>query len=350
MTMKRKHFLIGIFALLLGTLAESSCVTQDVEDDTRLGNFQAFWRILDQHYCFFTLKAEEYGLDWNEVYSSYKGSISEDMSEKQLFEVLANMSYELRDGHVNLYASHDVARYGDWFDAYPMNQSDSLERIYLGTSSEYAQSAGLKYKILSDNIGYVRCSTFENVFGDGNLNEIMKELATCNGLIVDVRSNGGGQLTAAIKLASLFYNETDVAAYMSHKTGTGHDDFSTPEAIEIDPLDALRWQKPVAILTNRRTYSAANSFVMFVKGLELVTIVGDTTGGGAGLPFSSELPNGWLLRFSACPMYDREMVLTEQGIEPDVAVDITDEDYQNGVDTIIETARALLKEAAAGDS
>ena len=103
----------------------------------------------------------------------------------------------------------------------------------------------------------------------------------------------------------------------------------------------LRWQRKVVVLTNRRTYSAANSFVMFLKGLENVTIVGDTTGGGAGMPFSSELPNGWGVRFSACPMYDRYMQMTEMGISPDVKVDITTEDYQRGVDTILETAIEL---------
>ena len=93
------------------------------------------------------------------------------------------------------------------------------------------------------------------------------------------------------------------------------------------------------MLTNRRTYSAANSFVMFLKGLPNVTIVGDRTGGGAGMPFNAELPNGWGIRFSACPMYDRQMQLTEMGIDPDMKVDITDDDYQRGVDTIIETAK-----------
>lgn len=333
------HFL----AWLLPALFLSSCITEDVQDDTRRGNFESLWQTLDAHYCFFTYKGEEYGLDWNEVYEQYSPAISENMTDRQLFEVLANMTYELRDGHVNLYAAHDVARYAEWYDSYPMNQNDSLERRYLGTSQEYEIASGMKYRVLDDNIGYVRCSTFETLFGDGNLQEMILQLSTCTGLIVDVRSNSGGLLTAAQKLASLFVNEETVGAYMCHKTGTGHDDFSSPEAIKIEPFEGLRWQKPVAILTNRRTFSAANSFVMYVKGLENVTVVGDKTGGGAGMPFSSELPNGWSVRFSACPMYDRDMQPTEMGIDPDVKVDISSEDYARSVDTIIETARKLLK-------
>lgn len=320
----------------------ASCVTQDVEDDTRHGNFEALWNVLDQHYCFFTEKATEYGLDWNEVRERYKAQISEGMTNRQLFEVLANMTYELRDGHVNLYASHQTARYGRWFDDYPMNFSDSLNRITLGRTEDYAQASGLRYRVLDNHVGYVRVSSFDMDFGSGNLQEMLRVLAPCRALVVDVRSNGGGMLTSASKLASLFVNEETIGAYMSHKTGTSHDAFSQPEPIRIKPFEGLRWQKPVAVLTNRRTFSAANSFVMFLKGLPQVHIVGDRTGGGAGMPFSSELPGGWSVRFSACPMYDRQMQCTEAGIDPDVKVDISATDYQQGIDTILQRAMSEL--------
>ena len=72
-------------------------------------------------------------------------------------------------------------------------------------------------------------------------------------------------------------------------------------------------------------------------------IIGDKTGGGSGLPFSSELPNGWSVRFSASPMYDPNMKHLEFGIEPDIKVDMSSEDMSKGIDTIIETARIYLR-------
>lgn len=336
---------LGSVAAFATLLLPAACVTEDVEADDPAGNFAACWEALDRKYCFFAEKAEAYGLNWDSVRAAYAPRISATMTDAQLFEVLSEMTCELRDGHVNLYAKHDVARYGAWFDDFPTNYSDSLERLTLGRTEEYRQTSTLKYKILGDNIAYVRCATFESQFGDGNLGELMRHVALCDGLIIDLRSNGGGLLTAAQKLASLFIDEKTTLGYMRHKTGTGHDDFSAPTAIKVTPFEGLRWQKRACILTNRRTYSAANAFVGYVKGLPGVTIVGDKTGGGAGLPLTSELPNGWLLRFSACPMYDREMRLTEFGIDPDVKVDISSEDYRRGVDTILETARRLLRTA-----
>ena len=167
-------------------------------------------------------------------------------------------------------------------------------------------------------------------------------LAPCTGLILDVRDNGGGRLTMAEKLAGRFTDESICVGYMSHKTGPGHDDFSEPKEQILKPSSGIRWHKKVVVLANRGVFSAANEFVKYMKCCPNVTVVGDRTGGGAGMPMSSELPNGWAVRFSACPMYDTDMRCTEFGIEPDYNVGLTDDDFSRGEDTIIEFARKLI--------
>ena len=81
-----------------------------------------------------------------------------------------------------------------------------------------------------------------------------------------------------------------------------------------------------------------------MRQMPKAVIIGDKTGGGSGLPFSSELPNGWSVRFSASPMFDPDMNHTEFGIEPDIKVNMESQDIQKGIDTIIETARQYLLE------
>lgn len=336
-TLLSHSFLLCFSLLLLAT----SCIREEEFDNTPKGNFEALWQVIDEHYCFFEYKRDEYGLNWNEVYDRYNKYITPDMSTKGLFEVLGNMLAELRDGHVNLYSNYDVARYWKWYEDYPANFNDSIQRNYLGT--DYKIAGSLRYTILDDNIAYVYYPSFSSGIGDGNLSDMINELAFCNGLILDVRNNGGGMLTNASKLASRFTNEEVVTAYMSHKTGTGHTDFSTPEAIKVTPSSGIRWQKPVALLTNRSSYSATNDFVNAMRQFPLVTVIGDCTGGGSGMPFSSELPNGWAIRFSACPVYGPNMEHLEFGIEPDIRVNMTKEDMDRGLDTIIEEARRFLK-------
>ena len=318
----------------------TACVDEDEFANTPQGNFEALWQIIDEHYCFLDYKQHEIGLDWQQVYNKYKVRVNDNMNNQQLFEVLAAMLSELRDGHVNMSAAHDYARNWSWYEDFPANFSDSLQRIYLG--HDYKIAAGMQYRVLDDNIGYIRYESFQNDIGEGNLNEVLSEFITCNGLIIDIRSNGGGNLENARQVAARFAQQKTLVGYMQHKTGKGHSDFSAMEPRYIEPSKQLRWHKGVCVLTNRHVYSAANEFTLYMKALPNVKQVGDRTGGGAGMPYSSSLPNGWSVRFSAVPMYDTQRQPTEFGIEPDYRIDLTDEDFRRGKDTIIEFARKLL--------
>ena len=323
------------FFTLLCFFALVSCVDEDEQPDTPDGNFESLWRIMDEHYCFF----DEKNVDWQAVHARYAPQVKGPLDQQQLFEVLTNMLAEVRDGHVNLYSSFNMGRYWAWHENYPSNFSDTLLSRYLGT--DYKIAAGLRYRVLDDTIGYVRYASFSSDAGEGNIDNVLMALAPCRALIIDIRDNGGGLLSMASKLAARFTDEEILVGYMRHKTGRGHNDFSKMEEQRLKPSKGVRWHKPVFVLTNRQVFSAANEFVKYMKCCPDVTIVGDRTGGGAGLPFTSELPNGWTVRFSACPMYDREGRCTEDGIDPDVSIPLTDDDRARGIDTIIEAARSL---------
>jgi len=330
------------YTFILPILLWTSCITEDTYENSPQGNFEALWHIIDTKYCFFDYKNKEYGLDWDEVHHRYQDRLTDDMTHKQLFQVLSEMLEELRDGHVNLIAYHEVSQYREWYDNYPSNFVDTIQRIYLG--KDYKTIAGIKYQVLEDNIGYIYYESFNSSIGDSNLDEVLNELSICDGLILDIRNNGGGLLTLSDRIASRFTNEKTLTGYLSYKTGPGHNDFSDPEPIYLEPAtDRVRWQKPVAVLTNRSSFSSANDFAGKMKQMPKAILIGDKTGGGSGLPFSSELPNGWSVRFSASPTYDSDMNHQEFGIEPDIKVNMSLEDMQKGLDTIIETARIYLK-------
>ena len=336
-----KHlYQIFVCMALLG-LTASSCIREDISGNSPMDNFESLWRIIDEKYCFHEYKNQEYGLDWNKVHQDYAKRITPTMTSTQLFEVLSEMVNELRDGHVNLSSARGTSQYREWFDSFPRNFSDSIQRIYLG--KDYIRTSSLTYQILENNIGYVYCGSFANGLGDGNLDWVLKALEICDGIIIDVRDNGGGEITAAHKLAARFTNEKVLVGYMSHKTGPGHNEFSSPKEVYLEPSKSIRWQKKAVVLTNRKAYSATNDFVNCMRQLPNVTVIGDKTGGGSGLPFTSEIPNGWSIRFSASPVFDADMNQLEFGIDPDIKVDMSSEDYQRGKDTIIEVACNFLK-------
>lgn len=318
----------------------TSCISEENYENSKQGNFDALWKIVDQRYCFFDFAEKNYGLNWNEVHDRYATLVDTCTSNASLFDVLGDMLKELRDGHVNLSSMYGTSFYWNWKQDYPVNFSDSLQSNYLG--NDFRLSNGIKYTELNDSVGYAYVNSFSGNFGINNLSMMLLNLRNTKGLILDIRNNGGGMITSAEKLAGIFTDEKIHCGYMMHKTGTGHNDFSDPEKIYLTPSQGVIWKRPVVVLTNRSVYSAANHFVMLMKELPHVTIMGDKTGGGSGMPFTTTLPNGWSVRFSACPTLDAQGKDTEFGIEPDHFVQITSEDWNNGRDTMIDSAKKYI--------
>jgi C-terminal processing protease CtpA/Prc len=170
----------------------------------------------------------------------------------------------------------------------------------------------------------------------------MRYFKDTKGIILDIRNNGGGAVIFVDMLASRFASERVLVGYWQSKIGKGHTDFSEPQPIYLSPSLRESYHGKVALLTNRSCFSAANDFTQTMKVLPNVVVFGDKTGGGAGMPLSSELPCGWSLRLSVSPSMDANMQYTEFGIEPNIRVDMTLEDELQGLDTIIETAKSWI--------
>ena len=334
--MKRIYYIIALLSVFF-----TSCHSVEEYENDPKGNFEALWTILDEHYCFF----REKNIDWDEVHARYSRQISPKMTQRELFDVCSAMLEELQDGHVNLTSSFDVSYYTKWWSDYPQNYNERLiEEHYFNFGLRQASS--LKYGVLKENVGYIRYSSFSGAIGEGNLDAVLSYLATCQGLIIDVRDNGGGDLTNVDILVARFITERKLMGYLVHKKSPARDDFSEPYAYYIDPAPKGRvmWGKPVIVLTNRSTFSAANNFVSVMKSLPQVKIAGDVTGGGSGMPFTSELPIGWGIRFSSCSVLDGNGNITEFGVSPSAGlkVDLDENLALQGIDTILEKAIETL--------
>lgn len=327
------EILIAIVAMLM----LSSCHDITEYADNPRGNFEALWTIIDEHYCFL----DEKNVDWDDVHERYSRRVADDMTREELFNLLSEMVAELEDGHVNLSSPWATSYYRKWWSDYPQNYNARIiEQYYFNFN--YRSLGGFTYGLLTDNIGYMHCPSFESGLGVGNIDYILQYFDPARAMIIDVRDNGGGELTNVEDLVNRFISERTHVGYIVHKTGPGHKEFDKPYAYYYSPIGNghLRWAKPVVVLTNRSTFSAANNFVSIMKLLPRVTVIGATTGGGSGMPFSSELPNGWGIRFSACSILDAEGNSTERGVEPTEGckVDMSPVDEQNGRDTILDFA------------
>lgn len=333
--MKVKH------AIWLLPLVLLSCVSElDVSfPNTVRGNFEALWHTIDTRYCFI----DDKGLDWQGVHDVYLPRLDSVKTDRELFDVFASMLDTLHDGHVNLYTPFDVSRSRSWYEGYPSNYYSNIvygDR-YLG--SDYKIAGGFHYALIAgDSVGLVRYSSFSSSFSAMNMLYVLNWFRNCKGLVLDVRNNGGGSLENTWRLASVFFSDNRTVGWWQHKTGEGHNDFSRPEPLVVDTADMpCKWLRPVVVLCNRQTYSAANSFVSAMRYADNSCIIGGLSGGGGGMPLSYELPIGWTVRFSSVRMFDAEMRSIENGIEPDISLVQTSTD---GRDDLIEEAVKWIME------
>ena len=337
----KKIIPVGSSIFVLSAL--SACHESPDYSNSMYGNFDALVDIIDTHYCFL----DDKDIDWRELSSAYRNLITDETNYVDLFFICAALLDELQDGHVNLSSQFTTSYYRNWWTDYPQDfDLRTLQQYYLNFS--WLTAGGMYYYMLPDDIGYIYYPSFSNTVGETALDYILLSLQKTRGLIIDIRDNGGGALTNIDKFVARFTNKKFIGGYIQHKTGPSHNDFSEPYPLEYSPASEyhVKYDGPIVILTNRSCFSAANSFVAVMKTLPQVTVIGATTGGGGGMPFSSELPIGWSIRFSACPILDAEKNLIENGIEPNEVYEVhaSSEELAQGKDAILERAMDFLRE------
>ncbi len=324
-----------ISAIILIVFASCSelFLGEDVKSTPRQ-NFEQLWTILDQKYSFFEYK----NIDWNDVHERYSSKITNNMSDVELFNVLFSMLSELKDAHVNLVSPFNVSRYDAVFYKGPENY-DSRLVLDKYLRSNFFVTGPLKHTTIGyGRIGYVRYESFSSTISSSDIDFVINKYKDLKGIIIDVRSNGGGYVSNVFTLCKALADKRRHVYTSYIKTGPEHEDFSEPNYVYIDPASKSPFDKPIIILTNRSCYSATSFFVLAMKAFPNVLTVGDTTGGGLGAPTGAELPNGWSFRFSCSRTLSPEGRNFEDGIPPDKVRYLKEDDVNKGFDTIIEYA------------
>ena len=341
----KKILLLELVAFGLGS-CHKNMIEPEKEEISGVENFDYVWNTIDQKYSFFTDK----NIDWDAIGTEYRQKARTARNTLELFDVIADMLFELEDGHVNLSAGFDISRNWEWYLNYPQNFNYTvLERNYW--VQDY-QISGPFHSAIIDSVGYIYYESFSDEINESLLDYLILKFndrrynsqgIVCKGIIIDVRNNGGGLVSGAELFAGRFADKKTLVSTRLYKNGPGHDDFSKPHNEYIEPVGDDRYTKPVVVLTNRSCYSATNFFANSMKLLPNVTLIGDSTGGGGGLPINDEMPLGWRFRFSTTKSFDPEGNNLEFGVAPDIFVNMDAEDEKNGIDTILETAITFIK-------
>ncbi len=196
----------------------------------------------------------------------------------------------------------------------------------------------VEYEMLENDIAYVKLTTFgEDTTAD--LKAALRELMDQNpsSMILDLRNNGGGYLTTAIEVVSQFVGEGVV---MYEEYGSGE-----MQSLEAIP-GGLATEIPLVVLVNEGTASASEITAGAIQDYGRGTLLGMKTFGKGSvqnwIPLRDE--QGAVRVTVARWLTPNERQIHQIGLEPDVVVELTEEDFLADLDPQLDAAVELLSQ------
>jgi carboxyl-terminal processing protease len=194
------------------------------------------------------------------------------------------------------------------------------------------------YRMLDNNIAYIRLSAFSDTTGD-ELHAALQQLLAQNpkGLILDLRYNSGGYLNAAIDVGSEFLPD-GVVAYEEYADGTRN----TYNASG----DGIATKIPMVVLVNEWSASASELVAGALQDRGRAQLVGVTTyGKGTVQNWIALSENEGAIRVTIARwLTPNSRNVTGTGLTPDVEIQITDADTQAGIDPQLNKAVEILSQ------
>lgn len=347
-----------LFICFISLSLSGSAQQQEIDDPIK--NFEALWITFQERYANFALKQ----IDWEQIYQEYQPQITPQTTNIELYEICCAMLQELKDGHVTLEPNFEESEidcgppYAFRYDqllrteadqrlfAQAMNTTFSNHGFSNVQKVDVSEETNFQYRV-SPDWGYLRVDEMTEKLIlrklEKGLNQAMQAFQGKKGLILDMRFNGGGWDYAGLKIARRLICEKKISHYKK-KRKKGTDSFTPLKTIYLKPKGKFPFTKPIIILTSDYTASAAEVFVLALKDLPYVTLLGDITEGIFSDMYPFTLPNGWDITLSHMQFFSADMANFEgKGIEPDVKMLNSRDDLSDKRDYVLEKAIELLQ-------
>jgi len=333
---------IQFFLLCLVTLSFASCERAFMPSDepsNPINVFEYLWNKVDQQYAFFDLK----GVDWDSIREVYRPMVDDDMDPDSLFRVCGAILNTLQDGHTNLFSDFDVSHCDSVYYRMYAERNINTEVVVLNyLTVNYHSTGSFSHNTLRNGrVAYLRYSSFTDDISEEDLKYLFEDrYKDCDGVILDLRQNGGGNIDNIRMMLSIFDNHEQPLYRTQIKSGPEHDAFTELETVRATNKCILKqpYTKPVAVLIDRGSYSATSFFAICTMAYPNIRLIGDYSGGGLGLPNGGALPNGWTYRFSITRTIALDGGNYENGVPPADRVILDPACTAQGVDNVIEAA------------
>jgi len=195
----------------------------------------------------------------------------------------------------------------------------------------------VEYEVLDDGIAYLKVNSFRTN-APAQVHAALAELLAQEpkSLILDLRDNPGGLLSASIDIGSEFIAEGLIA---SEKGSNGLDEEHLAEG------DGLATGIPLVVLVNGGTASAAEIVAGAIRDHERGVLIGEHTLGKGAVQSPIDLSDGSHLRLTIAHWFTPDgHLIVDGGIAPEIEVALSDEDLASGSDPQLEKAISYLRD------
>lgn len=340
--------------------------------------FEHLWHTFNDYYAFF----DQRGVDWQQQYTTYRPMVNDAMDQEALFNVLADMLAPIDDDHVSLSSEDDdfspaqpssfvIALYQAFqqqseisdFDEFEDAQLDNIQQVQSTYLSQVKRAGGshdevaLWGRIKGDNgdIGYLQLSRMAGIDSQVDLSDIdtidpekdliaienimqqvTSDLQDVAGLVIDIRFNGGGLDSVGMVIANHFTRQRQLALSKYTQNWQGR---SQHVKAYLNPAKQ-HLLVPIAILSSDMTVSAAETFLMTMRSIPQVSVVGEPSSGALSDVLTRSLLRGMEVDLSNEIYLDHAGRNYEvSGIPVDIATPAFDLDgFAKGKDTALDAA------------
>ncbi len=198
-------------------------------------------------------------------------------------------------------------------------------------------SVELEYYGEDSQIAYVNLSQFIDDT-EAEFDEIVQELLLqeLDGMILDLRYNGGGYLDVAVDVLSDFIDGKEKAVVTKMRNEANNEIFYTNASSRLSDI-------PLVVLVNAGSASASEILAGAIQDYERGILIGETTFGKGSVQVVDVLEDGSSLRYTIAKWYTpNDRSIDDVGIDPDMEVGLTQEDRENDTDPQLDAAIEYL--------
>ena len=297
------------------------------------------------------------GVNEKTIRQRYSKRVAAARSEGEFLSLMREMLSEFQTSHLDFFATPE------WSEELGQTSVDSV------TAAE--ANYGISWRQLAPSVGYLRIESFE----DGpqvvaRVDRAFAELGHHSSLVIDLRGNGGGTLSAAMRLGDYVLPQLQPVGYFVSRDGLIRQrapsiDQINPAVLPLfsgyDSADLVRemvskgalmlttggrakpsYRGRVVVLIDEYCFSASEAFASVVKETRTATLIGRRTNGAMLSADTVPIEGGWTLLLPVWDFRTAHGVRVEgKGIDPDIVVT-----YRDAEDAPLAAALKFLKTSA----